>query len=91
MVLLGRGYKKRYFYPHFLDKGCTPPPIHLIHVGGFYDKILELKKKNPHCQTPPLSLINISKCYVFLKKILQVFKKVNYSLLDRNRPHTTEY
>ena len=25
MVLLGRGFKKRYFYPHFLDKGCTPP------------------------------------------------------------------
>ena len=31
-LLYYRGVKKTHFYPHFVDKRLTPPP--LIHVGG---------------------------------------------------------
>ena len=58
--VLGRGKKKTYFYPHFVDKCLTPPPS-LIHVGGFYNNIIKILYY-PHRLTPPTppALIHIS-------------------------------
>ena len=45
---LREGLKKNtYFYPHFVDKRFTPPP--LIHVGGFYNNIIKGTEEFLHC------------------------------------------